>query len=300
LFALTILGNNSALPAYGRHPTSQVLQIQDESYLIDCGEGTQEQLSRYKIKRSKINNIFISHMHGDHYFGLIGLLTSMGLLGRVTPIHLFAPVQLQQIIQLQLDAANTVLPFEVRFHALGEEGEIANDKRVSVSTFKVKHRIPCWGFIFTERRHPRTIDADRAKAYGIPTDFYEKLHGAEDYITKGGTIIPNEEVTVAAPAVRVYAYCADTIFDISLAEKLKNVHLLYHEATYLHEDEVKAGLRFHSTAVQAAEIAKHAGVNRLIIGHFSSKYESLDPFLTEATAVFPNTALAIEGCTFLV
>lgn len=300
MFALTILGNNSALAAYGRHPTAQILQIQEESYLIDCGEGTQEQLSNYKVKRSKINNIFISHMHGDHYFGLIGLLTSMGLLGRVSPIHLYAPTELQQIIQLQLDAANTVLPYQVHFHPLNEEGEIANDKRVRVQAFKVTHRIPCWGFIFTERKHPRTIDAERAKAYEIPTAFYDKLHEGEDYVTNKGTIIPNNEVTVAAPLPKVYAYCADTVYDPSLAEKLKNVHLLYHETTYLHDDAVKAGARFHSTTVQAAEIAKKAGVQKLLIGHFSSKYESLAPFLEEACAVFPNTALAIEGCTFLV
>ncbi len=300
MLALTILGNNSAIPAFGRHPTAQVLQTQDEAYLIDCGEGTQERLSEYKVRRNKINHIFISHLHGDHYFGLIGLLTSMGLLGRVNDLHLHAPAPLQQIIQLQLDAASTVLPYTLYFHSLGGEGPIANDKRVWVECFKTVHRIDCWGFIFREKKNPRHIDPEKVKTYEIPSTYYEALQKGQDYITKKGTIISNEEVTIAATPPLSYAFCADTLYTESLAEKIKGVDLLYHETTYLKDLHERAAARYHSTTIQAAEIAKRAGVKKLLIGHFSSKYETLDEFLAEAKEVFENTELALEGSCFRV
>lgn len=300
MLGLTILGNNSAIPAYGRHPTAQVLQTQDEAYLIDCGEGTQERLSNYKVKRSKINNIFISHLHGDHYFGLIGLLTSMGLMSRTNDLHLYAPALLEQIIQLQLDAADIILSYKIHFHALEKEGEIANDKRISVECFRTTHRIDCWGFIFRERKKPRSINPEKVKAYEIPASFYDSLQRGLDYTTKKGTIIPNEEVTTPAPSSKSYAFCADTIYMESLAEKVKGVDLLYHETTYLKDLHQRAADRFHSTTEQAGMIASTAGVKKLIIGHFSSKYAELDEFLTETRAVFPNTELAIEGCCFKV
>ncbi|MFZ1529288.1 MAG: ribonuclease Z [Ferruginibacter sp.] len=300
MLALTILGNNSAIPAYGRNPTAQVLQTQDESYLIDCGEGTQHQMIRYKIRRSKINHIFISHMHGDHYFGLIGFLTSMGLLGRTTDMHLYAPPEMEKIIQLQLDAADTVLPYKLYFHAITKEGPLANDKRLWVDCFKVKHRIDCWGFLFREKKNPRHIDPEKVKAFEVPAAYYEELQKGKDYKTKKGDIILNEELTTAASPAKSYAYCADTIFDEGIAEKVKGVDLLYHEATYLKGLEDRAFLRFHSTTQQAAEIAKLSGAKRLLIGHFSSKYEVLDDFLTEACEVFPNSELALEGMCFRV
>ncbi|HNP54193.1 MAG TPA: MBL fold metallo-hydrolase, partial [Ferruginibacter sp.] len=172
---LTILGNNSALPAFGRNPTAQVLQNNDEAFLIDCGEGTQVQLSRYKIKRSKISHIFISHLHGDHYYGLIGLLTSMGLLGRTQELHLHAPEPLGQILNLQLNVADTRLPYTLHFHPLKAEGIIVADKKLMVECFKVKHRIECWGFLFREKKNPRKVDAERAAIYEIPAAFYDKL-----------------------------------------------------------------------------------------------------------------------------
>ena len=300
MLALTILGNNSAVPAFGRNPTSQVLQTQEDFFLIDCGEATQLQMSKYKIRRSKISHIFISHMHGDHYFGLIGLLTSMSLLSRTQDIHLHAPAVLEEIIDLQLKAAKTTLCYKVHFHPLDKEGIIANTNKISVECFKVKHRIDCWGFLFREIKKPRSIDIERAKAYEIPAAFYEQLQRGEDYTTKGGTIIPNEEVTTATAKARSYAYCADTIYDESLAEKVKAVDLVYHETTYLKDQHVRAAERFHSTTAQAAEIAKKAGVGKLLIGHFSSKYESLDEFLREAKEVFENTELALEGACFKI
>ncbi|MEP6712904.1 MAG: ribonuclease Z [Ferruginibacter sp.] len=300
MLALTILGNNSAIPAYGRNPTAQVLQTHDEAYLIDCGEGTQLQMSKYKIRRSKINHIFISHLHGDHYFGLIGLLTSMGLLGRTTDLHLHAPPLLEKIIQMQLDAAASKLPYTLHFHPLTQEGPIANDKRIWVECFKVKHRIDCWGFLFREKKNPRSIDPEKVKAYEIPAAYYLELQKGKDYVTKKGTTIPNEAVTVAVSAPKTYAYCADTIYDEAIVEKVKAVDLLYHETTYLKDLHERAASRFHSTTIQAADIAKKAGVKKLLIGHFSSKYELLDQFLEEATSVFENTELAIEGSCFII
>lgn len=300
MLALTILGNNSAIPAFGRNPTSQVLQTQDDIFLIDCGEGTQLQLSKYKIRKSRISHIFISHMHGDHYFGLIGLLTSMSLLTRTQDLHLHAPPLLKEIIDLQLQAANTTLTYKVHFHPLNEEGVIANTSKISIECFKVKHRIECWGFIFREIKKPRHIDADRVRSYEIPASFYEQLQKGEDYRTKKGTVIPNEELTTAATKPVSYAYCADTIYDESLVEKIKGVDLLYHEATYLKDQHLRAADRFHSTTAQAAEIAKKGAVKKLLIGHFSSKYEFLDDFLTEAKEIFEETELALEGLCFKV
>ncbi len=300
MLSLTILGNNSAIAAFGRNPTAQVLQTQEENYLIDCGEGTQMQLAKYKIKKSKIKHIFISHMHGDHYFGLIGLLTSMGLQNRTQDLHLYGPPMLIDIINLQLKAADATLPYPLYFHPVTEEKLIADTGLVSVRCIKVKHRIDCWGFVFTEIKNKRRIDADRIKAYDIPADYYSRLQKGEDYINAKGTIIPNEELTTASTAPRSYAYCADTIFHEELAEKIKDVDLLYHETTYLKDLEERAAARFHSTSVQAAQIAVKANAGKLIIGHFSSKYELLDDFLVEARSVFEQTELALEGCCFKV
>jgi ribonuclease Z len=300
LLSLTILGNNSAIPAFGRNPTSQVLQNLDECFLIDCGEGTQLQLTRYKIRRSKINHIFISHLHGDHYFGLIGLISSMGLQGRTAALYIYAPALLENILLLQLEAAKTTLPFPLHFKALEGEGSIYVGQKITVEIFKVSHRIDCWGFLFRERKNPRSLDPERLKSYEIPASFYDALQKGSDYTTKKGTIIPNEEVTIPNTAGRSYAYCADTIYDERIAEKVKQVNVLYHEATYLKDLEERAAARFHSTTTQAASIALKAGVDRLLIGHFSSKYELLDEFLSEASEVFPQTELALEGLCFKI
>jgi ribonuclease Z len=300
LLALTILGNNSAIPAFDRSPTAQVLQNNEESYLIDCGEGTQMQMTKYKIRRSKISRVFISHLHGDHYFGLIGLINSMGLLGRTQDLHLYAPAALETIIKMQLEVADTKLPFTLFFHPLKSEGIIVDDKKMKVECFKVQHRIECWGFLFREKKNPRKVNADRAVVYEIPAAYYDKLQQGFDYVTKKGTIIPNDEVTIAASAPKSYAYCADTIYDEGLVEKIKEVNLLYHESTYLHEFKDRAAMRYHSTTQQAASIAKLGNVKKLIIGHFSSKYETLEAFLPEACSVFENTELALEGVCYKI
>lgn len=300
MLALTILGNNSAIPAFDRNPTAQILQTQEESYLIDCGEGTQMQMAKYKIKRSRISRIFISHLHGDHYYGLIGLLTSMGLLGRTQELHLHAPEPLGEILNLQLNVADTHLPYKLHFHPLKAEGIIVADKKLMVECFKVKHRIECWGFLFREKKNPRRVNAERAAIYEIPAAFYDKLQQGYDYVTKKGDIVPNGEVTTAASKARSYAFCADTIYDESLAEKIKEVDLLYHEATYLKDLADRAAARFHSTTHQAATIAKLGNVKKLLLGHFSSKYESLDAFLPEACEIFENTELALEGACYKI
>ena len=300
MLALTILGNNSAIPAFDRNPTAQILQTFEESYLIDCGEGTQMQMTRYKIRRSKLTRIFISHLHGDHYYGLIGLLTSMSLLGRTQDLHLHAPEALEQIIKLQLQVADTHLCYQLHFHPLKSEGIIADDKKMSVECFKVQHRIECWGFLFREKKNPRKIHAERAAIYEIPAAFYDKLQQGHDYVNKKGTIVPNEEVTTAAAKTKSYAYCADTIYDESLVHKITGVDLLYHETTYLKDLHERAASRYHSTTHQAANIAKLGNVKKLLIGHFSSKYETLDAFLPEACEVFENTELALEGVCYKI
>lgn len=300
MLVLTILGNNSAIPAFGRHPTAQILQTDNDSFLIDCGEGTQTQLTKYKIRRSKITAIFISHLHGDHYFGLIGLITSMSLLGRTQPLNIFGPTALEQIINLQLSVANTTLSFPLYFYSLTEEKVIFDNNKITIECFRVQHRIECWGFLFNEKKKPRKVDADRARSNEIPEAYFGKLQQGEDYVTKKGTIIPNAEVTVAATKAKRYAYCADTIFDKDLVPKIKEVDVLYHEATYLKDLEERATSRYHSTTHQAATIAKLGDVKKLIIGHFSSKYETVDDFLKEAKEVFENTELGLEGICYRI
>jgi ribonuclease Z len=300
MFGVTILGNNSAIPAYNRHPTAQLVTLNNHAFLIDCGEGTQMQMMKYKVRHNKINHIFISHLHGDHYFGLMGILTSMGLMRREAPLHLFAPLLLQEIIQLQLKVADTTLPYELHFHPLTEEGIITDHPNFSISCFNTYHRIPCWGFIIREKKQLRKINRDQAVAFEIPVAYYEQLKTGADYETKEGLLIKNESVTFPNTPPLSYAYAADTLFDERIAEKVKNVSLLYHETTYLKDLDERAMIRFHSTTVQAGEIAKKAEVGKLLIGHFSSKYEKLDDFLSETKSVFHNTDLAIEGVTYMV
>ncbi len=300
MFGVTILGNNSAIPAFNRHPTSQVVTLNDQLFLIDCGEGTQMQIARYKIRRSKIHHIFISHLHGDHYFGLIGLLTSMGLQGRESELNIYGPPELEEIIRLQLRVASTVLPFPLHFHVLGTDSVLLDSPKFRIECFQTSHRIPCWGFVIREKKKPRKINREKAIAFHIPTSFYESLKDGDDYVTDAGTRVSNFEVTFANKPPRSYAYCADTRYDENIADKARQVNLMYHEATYLKDLEERAMTRFHSTTAQAATIATIGRVKKLLIGHFSSKYEELDMFLHETREIFPNTDLAIEGVTYQI
>ena len=257
------------------------------------------QIAKYNVRWGKIKYIFISHLHGDHYFGLIGIITSMCLLGRQDNLHVYGPTKLKEIIELQLSVAETSIPFKLYFTALEEDGLIVNENKFTVSCFATQHRIPCRGFIIKEKKKPRKINKDTISKYQIPTAFYDRLKDGEDF-TADGKIIRNEEVTLPTSPCRSYVYSADTIYDRKIAELASGANLLYHETTYVKTMTENALLRFHSTTHQAASIALEAGVEKLIIGHFSSKYEKLEVYLEEAKEVFSNSHLAIEGVTHIV
>jgi ribonuclease Z len=295
LISVTILGNNSALPAYGRNPTSQYIQTEKDCFLIDCGEGTQLQLTKYKLKRSKISHIFISHLHGDHYFGLIGLLTSMSLLGRTQELHLHGHAMLEKIIQIQMEASASELSYPLFFHPLPSEGRIAETESCVVSCFPVQHKIACHGFLFVEKKNLRKIIPEKVKSFGVPDSFLEDLKKGKDYVHPKGDIVSNDELTLPGDIPLKYAFCADTLYHEGLVSYIKGVDLLYHETTYLKDQNERAEKHHHSTTEQAGLMATKAGVKKLLIGHFSSKYENLEPFLTETKAIFSDTILAIEG-----
>lgn len=300
MIKVTILGNNSALPAFGRHPTAQVVAIQEQLFLVDCGEGTQIQLQQFNIRRKRIHYIFISHLHGDHYFGLIGLLSSMALMGRTVPLHIFGPAALKDIIDLQLRVANTTLPYTLHFTAIAEQESkiLVDTPHYSVHCFPVMHRISCHGFLFTRKHDPLKLIPEACREYEIPTSFYNRLKKGEDYERRDGLLVRNEWVTAPAPPSKRYAYCADTLYTESFLQHIQGVDMLYHESTYLEDNREKATMRFHSTAAQAATLARKAGVGRLLLGHFSSKYQDLEAFHLEAHAIFPQTTVTTEGCTY--
>jgi ribonuclease Z len=300
MLAVTILGNNSAVPAFDRHPTSQVVTMDGNLFLVDCGEGTQIQMIKYKIRRSKISHIFISHLHGDHYFGLVGLINSFGLLSHLQDLHVYAPSPLQEIIEWQLKVASTTLPYKLFFHTINKEELLVDEERFSVKCFPTNHRIECYGFSFHEKKNPRKLNPDKAKEYEIPISFYDRLKNGEDYIRENGTLVKNEWVTEDAPTGKTYAFCADTKYDESIIPHIRDADLIYHETTYLDALRERAADRFHTTTRQAAEIAKRANVKKLLIGHFSSKYDTLEEFEQEAKEVFLNTELALEGVTYKV
>ena len=288
------------MPAFNRHPTSQVVTIDGTNFLVDCGEGTQIQMINYKIRRGKITHVFISHLHGDHYFGLVGLITSFSLLNHPQELHVFGPSPLQEIIEMQLRVADTKLCFPLHFHTISGEAILLENEKVTVKCFRTNHRIECYGFVFTERKNLRKIVPEKARAIGIPFTFYDKLKDGEDYTTTDGRLIRNEEVTVPATKPAVYAFCADTKYDESIIPHIQNADMIYHETTYLDNLREKADARFHSTTRQAALIAQKAGVKKLLIGHFSSKYDTLEEFEKEAREVFLNTELAMEGVAYQV
>jgi ribonuclease Z len=300
MFAVTILGNNSAVPAFDRHPTSQVVTLDGTNYLVDCGEGTQIQMINYKIRRSKISHIFISHLHGDHYFGLIGLINSFGLLSHQQELHVFGPSPLKDIIELQLKVSDTKLCYALHLHTITEPATLLDTEKLEVTCFRTNHRIETYGFVFTEKKRLRKINPDKAREYEIPLSFYDRLKDGEDYTQKDGAVIKNEWVTNAAEPGKRYAFCADTKYDETLIPHFRGADMIYHETTYLDNLSERAESRFHSTSKQAALIAKKAGVKKLLIGHFSSKYDTLEEFEAEAREVFPDTELALEGVCYEV
>jgi ribonuclease Z len=301
-FDLTILGSNSAVPAFGRHPTSQVLRYKTSKYLIDCGEGTQFQLSRFKVKRGTINNIFISHLHGDHYFGLVGLVNSFRLNGRKEPLNIFGPPQLLDIIKIQVKIDDEQFGYPVTFYPLtfGVSEKIFEDDNLEVFTIPMEHKIDCNGFLFKEKPRPRKIISDKIREHQISHEYIEFIRKGANFQKEDGTIVPNNELTEdPAPSVS-YAFCSDTLYTENFLQLIDGVDLLYHEATFTNDSADKAKERFHSTAAEAATIAVKANVKKLLIGHFSARYADLQPLLEEAKSIFPNTQLATEGEIFQV
>lgn len=301
IFELTILGSSSATPAYNRNPSAQLLNINEKYYLIDCGEATQNQLNRFRIRSGRIDHIFITHLHGDHYLGLVGLLSSLHLAGRDKPLQLFGPAELLEIINIQLKYSQTRLRFELQFHAVNtdEPAVIFENSDITVTTIILNHRIPCTGFLFKEKQRQRKINMDKVAEHQIPAAYFSLLKLGNDYEDViNGTRIANEELTIAPKSVRSFAYCSDTIYTESFLSQIHGVDILYHEATFLHEMLPRAEETYHTTCLQAGQLAKKAEVGKLIIGHFSARYKELDPLLEEAQSVFENTCLAIEGIKF--
>jgi ribonuclease Z len=299
---VTILGNNSALAAFGRHTTSQIVQVDDETlFMIDCGEGVQEQIQRFGIRKNKIAYIFISHMHGDHYFGLPGLLNSMNLLGRTAPLTIFCPDELPEIITAIFKAGDSQIQFPLSFCKLSTPNEyLVNTPRFSVRSFPVEHRIACYGFLVEKKSRARKINAAACESYQIPFTHYDALKDGADYIDEEGNAILNKWLTDDGTAPKKYAFCADTLFTTSFLEAVMGCDALYHESTYLQVDESKAAKRFHSTAKQAAQFAVLAKTKKLLLGHYSSKYREVRVFEEEARSIFPNTFATIEGITYEV
>jgi len=296
--SLTILGCHSATPRTFAHPTSQYLEINNRRFLIDCGEGTQVQLRKYKIKFSLINHIFISHLHGDHFFGLIGLLSTFGLLGRKNDLSIFGPKDLKNIINIQLKATNSWLSFNLIFHELSSDKSelIFEDEKVEVYTIPLKHRVYTNGFLFKEKIGERKLNIDAVKNISeIEVCDYQNLKDGKDFTKENGEVILNKSLTFNPYKSLSYAFCSDTIYKPDITSIIKEVNLLYHEATFLNDRKETAVTTKHSTAEQAAEIAKEANVGQLIIGHYSSRYSNLDLFKQEAETVFNKVILAKEG-----
>lgn len=298
---LKILGNNSALPAYDRYPTCQVLEIGGTAVMIDCGEAAQILLRKHSVSWHRIRYIFISHLHGDHYFGLPGFLNSMSLLGRTNTLTLFAPTELKPILDAILDVAFTKLSYELIFIPL-EPGHHLLEETTAfrIESFPVEHRIFCCGVKITEKSPGRKILPDRCRHYGIPTAFFKRLKAGESYTTKAGELISNDWVTESGKPDKTYAFCADTLYTESFLEHIKGVDVLYHETTYLDAEAERAALRFHTTALQAARLALKAGVGKLILGHYSSKYRFVDDFQDEARTIFPEAYASCEGDEFAI
>lgn len=298
--SVTILGSNSALPTSERNPTAQVLNASGRFFLIDCGEGTQIQLRRNRVHFGKINHVFISHLHGDHVFGLPGLISSFGLLGRTKDLHIYAISDLETVLSPIIDYFSRDLPYKVVYHHINasESDLIYEDSGMEVLSFPVEHRIPTVGFLFREKPKERKINKEICDFFGVPLRDLPGLKKGKDYIDENGERILNEKLTFPPPPSLSYAFCSDTRIKRSITEAVKNVDLLYHEATFLSDQEELATRTFHSTARQAARVASEAKVKKLIIGHFSSRYKDLTPFLKEAKEVFPETRLAEEGKVF--
>ncbi len=297
---LTILGCYAATPRTITNPTSQLLEIKNRMFLIDCGEGTQVQLRKNKIKFSKINQVFISHLHGDHFFGLIGLISTFSLLGRTTDLHIYGPKGIKEIILLQLRLSNSWTNYGLYFHELesNESEVIFEDEKVLVTTIPLKHRVYTNGFLFLEKVGERKLNMDAVLNYEIESCYYQKIKNGKDITLEDGRLIPNSELTFDPVQPKSYAFCSDTVYHEAILPIIENVDVLYHESTFLESEEGLAEKTLHSTAKEAARIALKANAKKLILGHYSTRYESIALFKEEAEYVFPEVLLAEDGKTF--
>jgi ribonuclease Z len=300
---LTILGCHSATPRVHAHPTSQYLEINSRHFLIDCGEGTQRQMRKYKVGFSKIDHIFISHLHGDHFYGLVGLLSTYGILSREKELHIYGPKGIKEVTLLQLKISQSHAKYKMIFHELSsKESElIFEDDKVSVRTIPLKHRVYTNGYLFTEKEKPLKLHMDNIGNYEeIDKADYLNIKAGKDIHLSTGEIIPNSELTLPSIKSLSYAFCSDTTYKPDIVPIIKNADLLYHEATFLSDREDLATKTKHSTAKQAAKIAKEANVKQLVLGHYSGRYKDISLFKTEAKEVFANSDVAEAGKTFSV
>ena len=301
MFNVHILGTSSAIPAFSRHPSAQVVEFNDRYYLVDCGEGTQIQFQKYKIKYARLDGIFISHLHGDHFLGLPGLLASLNIYERTRPLPIFAPRGLQEIIKVIYSFSETYLRYEVEFHALEdyEPGDtIFEIDKLKVSTIPLSHRTLCRGFLFKEQNKRRKFNFYKAKELGIPNQYFHLLKQGNDITLPDGRKLTSDQVLFPVEKTMAYAYCSDTSYQEEIVPFIEGSTLLYHEATFLSNMKKRAAATHHSTAEEAAKIAAQAKVNQLLIGHYSARYKDLNPLLEEARSIFPATELALEGKVF--
>lgn len=297
---LTVLGCYAATPRTFTNPTSQVLEIGNHLFLIDCGEGTQVQLRKNKVKFSKIKHIFISHLHGDHFYGLIGLISTFMLLNREAELHVYGPKGIKEIITLQLKLSNSWTSYPLYFHELSskEPEVLLDDKKVSVETIPLNHRIYTNGFLFREKPGERKLLMDKVLNYDIEVAYYRGIKKGKDVVLEDGTIIPNKELTADPEPSKSYAFCSDTKYDPSIIPQIRNVSVLYHESTFLEAHASLASPTKHSTAREAAEVARAAEVGTLILGHYSTRYDDYSLFKKEAEQVFENVLLSDDGKIF--
>jgi len=301
-FEVTILGSSSATPIFNRNPSAQALNINERLYLIDCGEGTQQQMLRFDVKPSRIDHIFISHLHGDHYLGLVGLLSSMHLNGRTKPLKLVCPPELKEIIDLQLKYSDTTLQFDIDFifTDASRVQVILDNPDIIVETIPLDHRIACTGFLFREKRRLRKIIKEKIADLDIPVEYYAAIKKGADYLAPNGKLYKNADITIGADEPKTYAYCSDTMYNENYFAQISNADLLYHESTFLNNMLDRAQGTYHTTALQAGEVALKTHAKKLLIGHFSARYKTLNELLDEARSVFPDTELAVEGKTFVI
>ncbi len=297
-FETTVLGSSAATPTSIRHTSAQLIKHQHRYFLADCGEGCQMQLRRLKLPLMKINHIFISHLHGDHYLGLPGLLFTLHLLGRDKLLNLYSPPGLREIIELQYQLSGLQPSFEILYHELKEGGAlIYEDPVLTIHTLAMEHRLTAFGFLFREKTAGRTLRKDGLSRYHIPLLQRHAIKQGADLQLPDGSVIPNHELTHPPPAPRSYAFCSDTAYTESFIDQIRGADLLYHEATFMHDKAAVAREKTHTTTIEAATLAKKAGVGRLMLGHYSARYKALEAFREEAASVFPNTILAEEGQT---